>query len=139
VIPASWPHNKDLPLDIQVSAWHSNYEIEEVRFGILPEMGKVQPARPPLYPQILLQGQHNRTWNRLTMNRFTFPRTRRIPVVVPFARLAAEGRVVPGTRDGFITVRIDYVGSVNQHSSTPGSEEISQSGGDRQDFHIVLD
>jgi len=32
-----------------------------------------------------------------------------------------------------------YVGSVNKHSSTPGIDEISQGGGSRQDFRIVLE
>jgi hypothetical protein len=139
VIPASWPHNKDMPLAIRVSAWHANYELREVRFGILPERGREQPNIPPLYPLVLLEGQHNRTWNRLTLNRFTFPRARRIPVVVPFERLAAEGRIVPGTREGFINIRIDYVGSVNEHSGMPGADEISRGGGSRQDFRIMLE
>ena len=91
VVPSSWPHNKDMPIEIRLSAWHSNYELREVRFGILPERGQVQLQRPPLYPLVLIEGRHNRTWNRLTLNRFTYPRTRRIMVVVPLERLAAEG------------------------------------------------
>ena len=82
-IPVSWPHNQDMPLKIRLSAWHSNYEVREVRFGILPDRNRVQPNSPPLYPLVLLEGQHNRTWNRLTLNRFTFPATQRISVVVP--------------------------------------------------------
>ena len=121
------------------SAWHSNYELREVRFGILPERGQVQPQRPRLYPLVLVEGRHNRTWNRLTLNRFTFPRTRRIMVVVPLERLAAEGRIVPGAREGFINIRIDYVGSVDEHSSMPGMDEISYRGGARQDFRITLE
>lgn len=138
VVPSSWPHNKDMPIEIRLSAWHSNYELREVRFGILPERGRVQPQGPPLYPLVLVQGRHNRTWNRLTLNRFTFPRTRRIPVVVPLARLAAEDRIAPGAREGFISIRIDYVGSVDEHSSMPGMDEISRGGGSRQDFRITL-
>lgn len=139
VIPASWPHNKDMPLEIRVWTWHSNYEVREVRFAILPERGRVQANSPPLYPLVLLEGQHNRTWNRLTLNRFTFPRVRRISVVVPFERLAAEGRVVPGTREGFLSIRLDYVGSVNRYSSVPGADEVSAGGGGRQDFRIELE
>jgi hypothetical protein len=139
VIPASYPHNKDMPLEICLSAWHANYELREVRFGILPERDRTQPNSPPLYPLVLLEGQHNRTWNRLTLNRFTFPRARRFSVVVPFERLAAEGRVAPGPREGFINIRIDYVGSVNEYSSTPGVDEISHGGGSRQSFRIVLE
>jgi hypothetical protein len=65
VVPSSWPHNKDMPIEIRLSAWHSNYEFWEVRFGILPERGRVQPQSPPLYPLVLDEGQHHRTWNRL--------------------------------------------------------------------------
>lgn len=139
VVPSSWPHNKDMPIEIRLSAWHSNYELREVRFGILPERGQVQPHRPPLYPLVLVEGRHNRTWNRLTLNRFTYPRTRRIMVVAPLERLAAEGRIVPGAREGFINIRIDYVGSVDEHSSMPGMDEISYRGGARQDFRITLE
>ncbi|MHB0960291.1 MAG: hypothetical protein ACYC6N_24825 [Pirellulaceae bacterium] len=139
VIPASWPHNKDMPLAIRLSAWHANYELREVRLGIVPERGRVQPNSPPLYPLVLLEGQHHRTWNRLTLNRFTYPRVRRIPVVVPFERLAAEGRIVPGTREGSINIRIDYVGNVDEYSGMPGADEVSRGGGRRQDFRIVLE
>jgi hypothetical protein len=139
VVPQSWPHNKDMPIEIRLSAWHSNYELQEVRFGILPERGRLQPQHPPLYPMVLVEGQRNRTWNRLTLNRFTFPRTRRIPLVVPLERLAAEGRIVPGTREGFVNIRINYVGSVDEHSGMPGMGEISRGGGSRQDFQIVLE
>ncbi|MCU0963201.1 MAG: hypothetical protein MUF48_24170 [Pirellulaceae bacterium] len=139
VIPASWPHDKDMPLEILLSAWHANYELEMVRFGILPELGEKQLKSPAMLPLVLFKGQHNRTWNRLTLNRFTFPRVRRIPVVVPFERLAAEGRIAAGTRDGFINIRIDYVGNVDEYSGMPGADEISHSGGSRQDFRIVLE
>ncbi len=137
VVPSSWLHNKDMPITIRVSAWHSNYELREVLFGILPERGQVQSKRPPLYPIVLVKGQHNRTWNRWTLNRFTFPRTRQIPVVVPLERLATEGRIVPGTREGFINIRIDYVDSVDEYSSMPGMDEISRGGGSRQGLRIM--
>ena len=65
VVPSSWPHNKDMPIEIRLSAWHSNYELREVRFGILSQRGRAQPQRPPLYPLVLAEGQHHRTWGRL--------------------------------------------------------------------------
>ncbi len=34
---------------------------------------------------------------------------------------------------------IDHVGSVHRHSSTSGVNELKQSGGERQDFRIVLE
>jgi len=137
-IPATWSFNRDMPIDIRVSAWHANYEVNEVRFCILPDHSRFDKPTPPIYPIILLQSPRIRSWNRLTLNRFTFPRTHRLRFVVPLKDLAAEGKVGRGTIGGRIIVRIDHVGSVHRHSGGLDFREIGSEIGGQLPFQVDL-
>jgi len=137
-IPATWSFNQDMPIDLRVSAWHANYELSEVRFCILPDRSQFDRKTPPIYPIILHQSPRTRSWNRLTLNRFTFPRTYRLKLVVPLKTLAEEGKVGRGTIGGLINTRIDHVGSVHRHSGGLDFREIGSEAGCQQQFQVAL-
>lgn len=108
-IPDSWPHNQDLPVTLTTSAWHSNFKITQVRAVIDPTTTSMAEADEHLYPMILFKEPKPKTWSIFHVSRLTFPRSRSKEVVVPFARLAAEDKVAPGTLSGYLDVEYTYV------------------------------
>jgi hypothetical protein len=113
-IPEAWPHDTDMPIPVEVSAPHANFSVANVR--LTPDPEQARAGGPPLYPQVLYSGEQKREWTRLTLNRFTWPRRRRIEVVWPLASHAAEGSVCPGVFKGRIEVAIDWVSGLHQFS-----------------------
>ena len=121
-IPDKWVYNEDLPIPLNIHTWHSNYQVIQVRLVINPTASDLPGATVPLYPVVLYQGSPPRTWRRLTLNRFTFPRSKRMEVVVPLARLAVEGGVSAGRLEGTLQVEFNYVRTLTRYSGSFGQE-----------------
>jgi hypothetical protein len=113
-LPEAWPYDTDMPIPIEVSAPHANFAVVSVR--LTPDPAHARAEGPPIYPQVLFSGEQKREWTRLTLNRITWPRTRRVEVVWPLASHAAEGSVQPGVFKGRIEVAVDWVSGLHQFS-----------------------
>jgi hypothetical protein len=115
-IPAEWPHNQDLPLDIRISAWHPNYKVTQVRLYFDHKQTKLNGLSEPLRPIVLLDAHGPQKWNPLTLNRLTFPRRETMHVVVPLEVLAGEGKVGPGITVGTLDVLFSSAGSASSNN-----------------------
>ena len=101
---------------------HSNFKITNVRFYVDNQKTKLEGVTEPIYPMQVHNEERVQSWNRFALNRFTFPRTRRMDVIVPFSEMKAEGKSGPGVVVGKLDVEIDHVGSVHRHSGLGGQE-----------------
>jgi hypothetical protein len=136
-VPSEWDHTKDMPLTIIVTSWHSNFKVTGVRFYIDNQLTRLEGIDQPLYPLFLLQEPPVRMWNRLTLNRFTFPRVRKIELNVPLSSLASEGKINRGVLAGKVDIVIDSVGSVDEYSGL-GMTELNWKNSDHIPFQISL-
>lgn len=117
-MPTQWRHNVDMPIRVRVTAAHPNFVVQEVRvtFDYAPEGDQGTP-----YPEILHSAQKTTTWTTWKVNRFTFPRSKYMEVLLPLERLAREGQVKPGILRGQVQVGIDYVGGAGRAHSLAGN------------------
>ena len=107
-IPEQWSHDRDMPVEITISAWHGNYEMALARFVPDYHASELRGETDPVYPQVLAQKEHRTHWNRLRLNRFTWPRRDTRSFEVPLSALAAEGRLAPGTLRGEMEITLRY-------------------------------
>jgi hypothetical protein len=120
-IPAEWPHNQDLSLDIHISSWHSNYVVTQVRLYFDHDQTKLNGLGEPLQPIVLLDTQRPQKWNPLTLNRLTFPRRKTVRLVAPLAELAEQNSVGPGTAVGTLDVMFSSAaGGSRRHRAITG-------------------
>lgn len=116
-MPDSWRRDADLPVHVRVSSVHSNVVVREVRatFDYAPEEGQATP-----YPRILHQAAKRESWGIFEVNRFTFPRSKGIDVVLPIVDLVRTDGVQPGVLRGEIQVTLDYVRGLNRWATVMG-------------------
>ena len=114
-IASEWPHNRDMPIPISVWAWHKNFVVTNVRFYVDHQNTTAHGPNGPFYPESVFAVRGQTRWTRWGINRFTWPRRRRMEVVVPFARLAGEGVVQPGVVKGQLDIGIAYVGTMSRY------------------------
>jgi len=107
-IPETWPHDQDLPIDIAVHAWHGCFQVVQVRLYPDPERTRLADVERIFDPVLLLDETERPAFNRFTLNRFTYPRTRTLRVVAPLERLTQEGGLRSGTLEGTLDVQIAY-------------------------------
>lgn len=138
-VPTEWYHNTDMPIDIAVSSWHGNYQLDEVRFCVDSAQTHMQGTTQPCHPLTIHRAEEREQWNRFTMNRLTYPRTEYIRVYVPFGRLAQEGRTGPGEVVGEIQLQLSHLGSVGRYSSDGFGGERSRKGTHQTPFRLLLE
>lgn len=119
-IPGAWSYDEDLPVELMISYWHSNYEIALVSFRPDYHDSELRGEPEPMYPQPLIQGEHRRNWSALTLNLFTWPRSEHHELTVPLSELAEQNRSAPGTLRGYVEITIFAV------VRPPGSEQRSR-------------
>jgi hypothetical protein len=107
-MPAETPVDRNLPIRIHLNAWHSNFEVVQVRFYSDYGKSDVDGPKGPFYPQVLYQLNEEVRWPFTKINRFAFPRHRGLDVVLPLAKLHADRVVKPGTVHGKIDVTLAY-------------------------------
>jgi hypothetical protein len=112
-LPEEWPHDEDIPLNIRISSIHPNYKVTQVRLYIDHTQTTLKEPGDPLAPIILLDVQKPRKWSPLTLNRLTFPRRKKLSLVVPLADLAEKNFVRAGTLVGTLDVIISSAGSTS--------------------------
>ena len=114
-IPSEWTLGEDLPLQIVIDSWHSNYKLLNVRFYIDHTQTKLEGVDQAPYPIQLLQEARPTRWARLSLNRLTYPRREIREIVVPLADLKAKGELGPGVLAGNLDVELGFVAA----STTP--------------------
>lgn len=137
-IPDEWNHAEDLPFSIKVNSWHSNFKVTEVRFFVDNQKTSFDEIDEPIYAKYLMQESPIRSWNRLTLNRFTLPMVKRYKVVIPFSQMKEEGIISSGKIVGKIDIRVDHVGSVHRYSSV-AFQELGEEYSYHIPFEIILE
>ncbi len=135
-VPATWAHDEDMPIELTVSTWHSNYQIALVRFHPDYHDSDLQGDTGPMYPQPLLQEQRSRYWSAFSLNRFTFPRSAHHELEVPLSELAGKGNSAPGVLRGEIEIMILHAGNIGSHDGAVRTH--SRQLNDRIPFEIRL-
>lgn len=108
-VPATARLDADLPVRVQISAWHANYQLSMVRLFVDNATATAVPPGRPLYPIYLRQQRPRLAWNYWRVNRWTWPRRRRVDFVVPLKDLAAAGQLQPGVLTGKVDVEVRHI------------------------------
>ena len=125
-LPEAWPHDRDLPVQISVRSVHGNVEVSQVRVYVDHTQTRLEGPEQAPYPFLILDKAPRQTWSAFSANRFTYPRTQTLELVIPFARMAGEEQVGPGVFAGNLDIRIDYMGSMGRHRGFMGTFRSSQ-------------
>jgi len=131
VVPLLWPRptatvqmptttslGEDIVIEVSASAWHSNFDITRVRFMPDPLRSSALVEQVPFYPIDVRDMPARNGWRPSSVNRFTWPHTRRYTLTVPLAQRAQEGALQAGTLTGtiFITAEAPRLGKFDRDS-----------------------
>ena len=106
-LPREHPYDEDLSIRIEVFAWHKNVMIRQVRFYVDYQQTTAHGPEGPFYTTSLFHsGKQTRRWPFFTVNRFTWPRSRKLDLILPLKRLAREGVVRTGVVRGKLDISI---------------------------------
>ncbi len=119
-IPSYAEHDGSLQIEVTVAAWHPNYKLERVRFVPDYHASEFRTEVEPPYPQAVEQNERKRRWNRVTLNRFTFPRRNTYQFEVSLEEFAEEGRLASGELRGEVEIRLSHPGSTATSSTGMG-------------------
>jgi hypothetical protein len=136
-IPAEWPHDQDMPLQVDVSALHPNYTVVDIRFYVDNPRTSLEGAEEPFYAVSLLQRPSKPFSMMNPLRRLTYPTGETIAVTVPFARLAGEKVTGPGVVVGTLDIQIDHPGSRNRYNNL-GNQTAPEKAFARIPFNIRL-
>lgn len=105
-MPAESALHADVPIVVTIDSWHPNFDIVSVRFYVDHTRTDAEGPEGLFYPQLLMEGAPRERWRPRDVNRFTWPRHRRLELVLPLGELAAQGLAGPGTIRGKIDVTL---------------------------------
>ncbi len=108
-IPKTQPLHEDLSLDLTVSAWHSNFDIHNVRFYVDPVQTSANAEGKPLLATTLYNdGKSPRSMGYGAVSRVTWPHDKKLHLTVPLKRWANEQRTQAGQLVGKLDVEVRY-------------------------------
>ncbi len=106
-LPHEHPYDEDLGIKIKVFAWHKNVKIRQVRFYVDYQQTTAHGPEGPFYTTSLFHsGEQMHRWPFFAVNRFTWPRSRKLDLTLPLKRLAREGVVRTGVVRGKLDISI---------------------------------
>lgn len=108
-VPAAVQIGTDLPVEIIIQSWHSNYQVNEVRFYVdyTEAVTAVVPGAT-VYPIVLDRATPRREWGYWDVRRITWPHTRRRAYVVPLQQLTEAGALQRGVLRGQVDVTMTH-------------------------------
>lgn len=106
-LPHEHPYDQDLGITIEVFAWHKNVKIRQVRFYVNYQQTTAHGPEGSFYSIRLFHGgKRTQRWSFFTVNRFTWPRSRRLDITLPLAQLAEKGVVKTGVVRGKLDISV---------------------------------
>lgn len=123
-MPSEGTLTQDLTVTVSVNAWHSNFDISEVR--VLPDPSNSTASIYGKMPVILelKEGKSRSAWLGWQVNRITWPRSKQYKFTVPVKEMASEGILKTGELRGNIAVTVVHA-RPNTHRKYGG---VSRSG-----------
>jgi hypothetical protein len=108
-VPEEQPFDQDLPVKVDVSAWHSNARLRNVRFYIDVAKTTAHGEDERLSSTTLFNsGETPASSSFRSVSRVTWPNSKTHTLNLPLAKWASEDRVQPGLLIGKVDVELSY-------------------------------
>ena len=103
------PYNQDLEFKVPVHTWHSNYNVQSIRFYVDPVKSTAKGSKGLFYPTIVYEGKPKQFRYFMETSRITRPQSQTLTLTLPLSKYAGEDLVQSGTLSGKIDTTIYYL------------------------------
>jgi len=108
-VPPAMTLGEDVRVDVNVKAWHPNFQVRQVSFSVRNVSSTALVyGKKPFVPVNLLEEEKTGRWQVGFVRRATWPRSRSFRLTVPLRKLALARQLREGTLQGSIDVVVDH-------------------------------
>lgn len=126
-LPTSAALGEDIPLEVTVSAWHSNFRATRVCFWVDPLRSNALVEQAAFYPIDVRDIVPRTSWPQWSINRVTWPRSRSYNFTVPLNQRWREGVLQAGVLQGMIWVTTETPNMGKNQRASGGGRNSSNS------------